>query len=166
MNAAAPAVPIPHKVSALLTCILAALAGLMFGLDIGVISGATQFIQAEFGVSDHTIEWIVSAMMFGAAVGAAFAGWLSVRLGRKRSLILGAALFVVGSLLCGGAWSPDTLIAARFILGLAIGIAAFTAPAATPSRIITPALVHGCTFSIDATRATIVPSPVSGCRAN
>ena len=128
MNAAAPAVPIPHKVSALLTCILAALAGLMFGLDIGVISGATQFIQAEFGVSDHTIEWIVSAMMFGAAVGAAFAGWLSVRLGRKRSLILGAALFVVGSLLCGGAWSPDTLIAARFILGLAIGIAAFTAP--------------------------------------
>ena len=128
MNAAAPAVPIPHKVSALLTCILAALAGLMFGLDIGVISGATQFIQAEFGVSDHTIEWIVSAMMFGAAVGAAFAGWLSVRLGRKRSLILGAALFVAGSLLCGGAWSPDTLIAARFILGLAIGIAAFTAP--------------------------------------
>jgi len=128
MNAAAPAVPIPHKVSALLTCILAALAGLMFGLDIGVISGATQFIQAEFGVSDHTIEWIVSAMMFGAAVGAAFAGWLSVRLGRKRSLILGAALFVVGSLLCGGAWSPGTLIAARFILGLAIGIAAFTAP--------------------------------------
>jgi len=128
MNAAAPAVPIPHKVSALLTCILAALAGLMFGLDIGVISGATQFIQAEFGVTDHAIEWIVSAMMFGAAVGAAFAGWLSVRLGRKRSLILGAALFVVGSLLCGGAWSPDTLIAARFILGLAIGIAAFTAP--------------------------------------
>jgi len=128
MNAAAPAVPIPHKVSALLTCILAALAGLMFGLDIGVISGATQFIQAEFGVTDHAIEWIVSAMMFGAAVGAAFAGWLSVRLGRKRSLILGAALFVAGSLLCGGAWSPDTLIAARFILGIAIGIAAFTAP--------------------------------------
>jgi MFS transporter, SP family, galactose:H+ symporter len=128
MNAAAPAVPIPRKVSALLTCVLAALAGLMFGLDIGVISGATQFIQAEFNVTDHTIEWIVSAMMFGAAIGAAIAGWLSVRLGRKRSLILSAALFTAGSLLCGGAWSPDTLIAARFVLGLAIGIAAFTAP--------------------------------------
>ena len=128
MNAAAPAVPIPRKVSALLTCVLAALAGLMFGLDIGVISGATQFIQAEFKVTDHTIEWIVSAMMFGAAIGAAIAGWLSVRLGRKRSLILSAALFTAGSLLCGGAWSPDTLIAARFVLGLAIGIAAFTAP--------------------------------------
>jgi len=128
MNATAHVIPIPRKTSAMLTCILAALAGLMFGLDIGVISGATQFIQAEFAISDHTIEWIVSSMMFGAAIGAAFAGWLSVGLGRKRSLILGAVLFIAGSLLCGIAWSPNSLIAARLILGLAIGIAAFTAP--------------------------------------
>jgi len=106
------------KVTIIFTCVLAALAGLMFGLDIGVISGATQFIQAEYKVSDHMIEWIVSSMMFGAAIGAAFAGWLSVRLGRKRSLILGAVLFIAGSLLCGIAWSPNSLIAARLILGL------------------------------------------------
>ncbi len=110
------------------TCLLAALAGLMFGLDIGVISGATQFIQAEFKVSDHTIEWIVSAMMFGAAVGALAAGWLSASLGRKRSLILGATLFVLGSVLCGYAWSPASLITARVVLGLAIGVATFAAP--------------------------------------
>ena len=127
MNAVAPVMPVQRK-AAMITCVLAALAGLMFGLDIGVISGATQFIQAEFGVSDHTIEWIVSSMMFGAAVGAACAGRLSVSLGRKRSLIVGAVLFVVGSLLCGAAWSPEALIAARFVLGLAIGIAAFSAP--------------------------------------
>src|SRR5689334_25058745 len=101
MNTVAPALPAERKAAAVITCVLAALAGLMFGLDIGVISGATQFIQAEFGVSDHTIEWIVSSMMFGAAVGAACAGRLSVSLGRKRSLIVGAVLFVVGSLLCG-----------------------------------------------------------------
>ncbi len=112
----------------LLTCVLAALAGLMFGLDIGVISGATQFIQAEFAISDRVIEWIVSAMMLGAAIGAAGAGWLSAALGRKRSLILSAMLFVAGSLLCGLAWSPATLIGARLALGLAIGMAAFTAP--------------------------------------
>jgi len=116
------------RVTVVFTCILAALAGLMFGLDIGVISGATQFIQAEYKVSDHTIEWIVSSMMFGAAVGAVGAGWLSATLGRKRSLILGAVLFVVGSLLSGFAWSPETLIAARVVLGLAIGLATFTAP--------------------------------------
>ncbi|MCX7512793.1 sugar porter family MFS transporter [Frateuria sp. STR12] len=129
MNSNAIASPTARpKATVIFTCILAALAGLMFGLDIGVISGATQFIQAEFKVSDHTIEWIVSAMMFGAAVGAVAASWLSAALGRKRSLILGAVLFVLGSLLCGMAWSPETLIAARLVLGLAIGVATFTAP--------------------------------------
>ena len=116
------------KGTAVFTCILAALAGLMFGLDIGVISGATQFIQQEFQVSDRVIEWIVSSMMLGAALGALGAGWMSAALGRKRSLILGAILFVLGSVLCGFAWSPNSLIVGRFILGLAIGIASFTAP--------------------------------------
>jgi SP family galactose:H+ symporter-like MFS transporter len=119
---------VQSKTTVVFVCVLAALAGLMFGLDVGVISGATQFIQAEYNVSDHIIEWIVSSMMFGAAVGAVAAGWLSAHLGRKRSLVLGAVLFVIGSLLSGGAWSPETLIAARVVLGLAIGIASFTAP--------------------------------------
>jgi len=114
--------------TALFTGALAALAGLMFGLDIGVISGATQFIQKDFGVSDEVIEWIVSSMMLGAALGALGAGWLSGHLGRKRSLMLGAVLFVAGSLLCGLAVSPASLIAGRVVLGLAIGIASFTAP--------------------------------------
>ncbi|MBE1162219.1 sugar porter family MFS transporter [Dyella acidiphila] len=128
MNAVAAPVATHPKATAIFTCVLAALAGLMFGLDIGVISGATQFIQQAFKISDHMIEWIVSGMMFGAAVGAVLAGWMSAALGRKRSLILGAVLFVVGSLLCGFAWSPYTLIAARVVLGLAIGISTFTAP--------------------------------------
>ncbi len=108
--------------------LLAALAGLMFGLDVGVISGAQQFIQRDFAVSDRTIELIVSFMTVGAAIGAALAAWLSVHFGRKRSLIFSAALFVLGSLTCAAAWSPEALIGARLILGLAIGIAAFTAP--------------------------------------
>lgn len=129
MNAIAlPSIASRARAATLLTCVLAALAGLMFGLDIGVISGATQFIQAEFAISDRMIEWIVSAMMLGAAIGAAGAGWLSAALGRKRSLILSALLFVAGSLLCGLAWSPATLIGARLGLGLAIGMATFTAP--------------------------------------
>lgn len=113
---------------AIFACLMAALAGLMFGLDIGVISGATKFIQQEFQISDQVIEWIVSSMMAGAALGALGAGSLSAKLGRKKSLMLGAVLFVVGSVLCGLATSPTMLIFARFLLGLAIGIASFTAP--------------------------------------
>jgi len=128
MNTVATSPLHPSRTTALFTCMLAALAGLMFGLDIGVISGATQFIQKEFQISDHMIEWIVSSMMLGAAIGALGAGWMSATLGRKRSLILGGVLFVAGSLLSGAAWSPATLVAARLILGLAIGVATFTAP--------------------------------------
>jgi SP family galactose:H+ symporter-like MFS transporter len=108
--------------------LLASLAGLMFGLDIGVISGAQSFIQKEFQIGDDVLEWVVSSMMVGAAIGALGCGWLSSALGRKRSLVLGGLLFVAGSLLCAFAPSPAVLIVGRFILGVAVGIASYTAP--------------------------------------
>ncbi|MDE2294196.1 MAG: sugar porter family MFS transporter [Gammaproteobacteria bacterium] len=108
--------------------VLAALAGLMFGLDVGVISGAQQFIQRTFAIDDRMIEHIVSSMMVGAAVGAGLAAWLSGHFGRKRSLLWSASLFVAGSLASAAAGSPVALIGARLVLGVAIGIAAFTAP--------------------------------------
>jgi SP family galactose:H+ symporter-like MFS transporter len=117
-----------NKNKTLLTGILAALAGLMFGLDIGVISGALSFIGREFHVGDATQEFIVSSMMFGAALGALLAGYLSASFGRKKSLILSAILFVSSSLLCAFAWSIPVLLFARVILGVAIGLATFTAP--------------------------------------
>jgi len=125
--------PVAHsKASAIFVCILAALAGLMFGLDVGVISGAQQFIQKDFGISDDTwvgvVSWIVSTMMLGAAFGALIAGWLSSQLGRKRTMILGAVLFVAGSVLCGAAPTVATLLVGRVVLGIAIGLASFTAP--------------------------------------
>ncbi|TAN00542.1 MAG: MFS transporter, partial [Rhodanobacteraceae bacterium] len=124
---AAPASDRAHA-TAIFIGLLAALAGLMFGLDIGVISGATQFIRHDFAIDDHTIELIVSSMMAGAAIGALIAGFLSAQLGRKRSLIIAAILFVIGSVLSAVAPSSDSLIGARVVLGFAIGIATFTAP--------------------------------------
>ncbi len=112
----------------LVVCLLAALAGLMFGLDIGVISGALGFIGKHFHTGTRAQEWIVSSMMVGASAGALLAAPMSLRLGRRRSLIVAAVLFVVGSLLCALAGSVETLIAGRVLLGLAIGVAAFVAP--------------------------------------
>lgn len=81
-----------NKTMTFFVCFLAALAGLLFGLDIGVIAGALPFIANEFQISAHTQEWVVSSMMFGAAVGAVGSGWLSFKLGRKKSLMIGAIL--------------------------------------------------------------------------
>jgi SP family galactose:H+ symporter-like MFS transporter len=107
---------------------MAALAGLLFGLDIGVISGALPFIAKHFTLDDRVQEWIVSSMMVGAAFGAIGAGWLSWRLGRRYALGLAAILFIAGSVWSGLASGPDHLIGARLLLGLAVGVASFTAP--------------------------------------
>ncbi|MFT9091503.1 MAG: MFS transporter, partial [Gluconacetobacter sp.] len=60
--------------------ILAAMAGLMFGLDTGVIAGALGFIGDEFHAAARTQEWIVSSMMAAAALGSVVAGRISFRL--------------------------------------------------------------------------------------
>ena len=109
-------------------CFLAALAGLLFGLDIGVIAGALPFITDTFSITSSQQEWVVSSMMFGAAVGAIGSGWMNHRLGRKYSLMIGAILFVAGSLFSAFAPNVEILILSRILLGLAVGIASYTAP--------------------------------------
>ncbi len=108
--------------------VAAAVAGLLFGLDIGVIAGALPFITDHFVLTSRLQEWVVSSMMLGAAIGALFNGWLSFRLGCKYSLMAGAILFVLGSIGSAFATSVEMLIAARVVLGIAVGIASYTAP--------------------------------------
>lgn len=108
--------------------ILAATAGLMSGLDIGVISGALDFVSREFHASTMQQEWIVSGMMAGAAIGAILAGWLARITGRKWSLVIAGVIFIFGSLGCAVSWSVMSMIVNRGLMGLAIGIAAFTSP--------------------------------------
>lgn len=113
---------------ALLVCFLAALAGLLFGLDMGVIAGALPFLAQEFQLSSHQQEIVVSIMMLGAALGAFGSGPMSSSLGRRKSLLLGAILFIIGSIGCAFAANMEVLAISRFVLGLAVGVASFTAP--------------------------------------
>ncbi len=106
----------------------AALAGLLFGLDIGGISGAQQFIQGEFKIPDWTVESIVSALLWGAVFCTLISGFLSSRFGRRKAIRIRAMTFAIGSILCAAAPGAEILIGARFILGIAVGVASFTAP--------------------------------------
>ena len=112
----------------LFVSVSAALAGLLFGLDIGVISGALPFITDHFSLTSREQEWVVSSMMLGAALGAVCNGWVSHRLGRKYSLMAGAALFIIGSLGSAFASNLELLLLFRVLLGVAVGIASYTAP--------------------------------------
>lgn len=106
----------------------AALAGLLFGLDVGVISGAQHFIEKEFQIGDQQIELIVSALLWGAVFGTLISGILSSHLGRRRTILVSAVIFVLGSLGCAIAPNEHILVAARLFLGVAVGVASFTAP--------------------------------------
>ncbi|AOX16479.1 sugar porter family MFS transporter [Kozakia baliensis] len=108
--------------------VVAALAGLMFGLDTGVVSGALPFIAQDFHTSARMQEWIVSSMMAGAAFGSLIAGSISTRFGRTGAMMGAAALFLLGTFVCTFAPSPAYLICGRVFLGLAVGVAAFAAP--------------------------------------
>ncbi|QDH17643.1 sugar porter family MFS transporter [Swingsia samuiensis] len=118
----------PSTTRATILGILAALAGLMFGLDTGVVAGALPFIATDFHASDALQGWIVSSMMAGAAFGSLIAGRVSARFGRTGAMLFAAILFLAGTLFCACATLPSILIIGRIFLGFAVGIAAFAAP--------------------------------------
>ena len=110
---------------------IAALGGLLFGFDTGVISGALLFIRQDFALNAFTEGFIVSSLMLGAMVGAGVSGALSDRLGRRTIILVAAIIFAGGAI--GAALSPtvEMLIFFRFVLGLGVG----TASALVPSYI-------------------------------
>ena len=71
----------------------AALAGLLFGFDTGVISGAILFIKGDFGLTPFTEELLVSAALVGAVCGSILSGRLTDRIGRKRAILITAGIF-------------------------------------------------------------------------
>ncbi|WP_119329129.1 sugar porter family MFS transporter [Cysteiniphilum halobium] len=111
-----------------LITIVAALAGLLFGIDTGVISGALPLLQKEFNISTFEQEIVVSAVLFGAFIGTIAGSFISKKYGRKSSLILASAIYAISSLLSSSASDQSVLIVYRLMLGFSVGIAAFVAP--------------------------------------
>ena len=107
---------------------VAAMGGLLFGFDTGVVSGAIPFLQNYFGISDSTIEFITSAGLAGAIFGALFGGKVTERLGRKPVLLISGVIFAAGAAWSGLASGIASLVLARFFLGIAIGLSSFTVP--------------------------------------
>src|SRR6476469_9951327 len=105
-----------------------ALGGVLFGYDTGVISGALLYIPDDFKLTPFLQGAIVGSLLIGAMFGAAFAGRLTDRLGRRRLIIAAGVIFTAGAILAALAPSVGVLIAARFILGLAVGSAALVVP--------------------------------------
>jgi sugar porter (SP) family MFS transporter len=114
---------------------------------VGVISGAILFIKQEFSLSPTMEEIVVSSVLLGSLAGAAIGGVLADRLGRRKLLIVTAIVFGCGAI--GAALAPGTitLVTARLVAGMAIGIASFVAPLYISE--IAPVAIRGKLVSIN-----------------
>ncbi len=111
-----------------IAALFAALGGLLFGYDTGVISGALIFIKREFGLTTASEEIVVSGVLLGATIGAIVGGKAADFFGRRKVLLVTAAIFGIGALASAMAPSPAILIVSRVVLGLAIGLASTNVP--------------------------------------
>ena len=104
------------------------LAGLLFGYDQGVISGALEGIQKTFDVGTVLTEVITAWVTLGALFGALTAGILADRIGRRKTIATAAALFILGAALESLAPSTGVLVIGRLVVGFGVGVASVAAP--------------------------------------
>jgi sugar porter (SP) family MFS transporter len=118
----------PHQRRLDLVTIVATFGGLLFGYDTGVINGALEPMKADLGLTATGEGLVTSTLLAGAAIGALVCGKLNDVLGRKKTLVILAVLFFVGTL--GGVFAPslEVMIPSRVILGFAVGGASVTVP--------------------------------------
>ena len=125
---------------------IAALGGLLFGYDTGVISGAILFIAHDFGLSTQLQELTISVVLIGCIAGSSGAGALADRVGRRITLLAAGVIFGIGALGSAVAPSIDVLLVARFVVGTAIGLCSVVAPLYISE--VAPAEVRGALVSL------------------
>lgn len=106
----------------------AALAGLLFGFDTAVVAGVTADWRVVFGLDDAALGLTVSAAIWGTLAGALCAGLPGDRYGARNVLRVLAGFYVASALVAAFSWGLGSLIAARFVTGLAIGGSSVLAP--------------------------------------
>lgn len=122
-----------NKISEKFIYFFGAFGGILFGYDIGVMTGALPFLLEDWSLQGDAaaVGWITSSLMLGAVFGGALSGQVSDRIGRRKSILIAAVIFALGSIALGV--TPDGsilfMVTMRIFLGLAVGAASALVPA-------------------------------------
>lgn len=108
--------------------VVAALGGFLFGYDTAVISGTIAKVTAQFNLDTMSSGWYVGCALIGSIVGVLFAGILSDKLGRKRTMILSAILFSMSAIGCAVCADFNQLVVYRIVGGVGIGVVSIVSP--------------------------------------
>ncbi|NXV06995.1 GTR10 protein, partial [Cettia cetti] len=106
----------------LLSATVSLLGGLIFGYELGIISGALLQLQTDFQLSCFQQEVVVSAVLIGALLASLAGGILIDRHGRRRAILVSNVVLLVGSLLLTLARSFTVLVTGRMTVGFAISV--------------------------------------------
>ena len=107
---------------------LVSVGGILYGYDMGVISGALLFIKDSIPLTDEQIGWIVGAVLAGGLLGTLLAGPMGDYLGRRFLIAMAAVTFIAGVIFILFANSFVMLLLARLLLGTAVGMVAVAVP--------------------------------------
>jgi sugar porter (SP) family MFS transporter len=128
VNEPAAAAPYVNQAFIRRVSFIAGLGGILYGFDMGVIAAALIYVRDSFHLSTVMQEVLVIAVLIGVMIGALVGGTVADRIGRRKTLIWGAVLFIVGSILAPLSPNVYVLFIARGLLGIAVGFTSVTAP--------------------------------------
>lgn len=128
-------------------CFVAALGGLLFGYDTGVINGAIGPLENHFDLSAKLKGWTAACALLGCVFGAAGVGTLTDWLGRKKVMIISAVLFLISAVGTAVPRDLTTFIIFRILGGLGVGAASMTSPLYIAE--ISPARIRGRMVSVN-----------------
>ena len=108
--------------------VVAAIGGILFGYDTAVISGTTEIVKAQFGLSTGMEGWYVGCALIGSIVGVLVAGMMSDFLGRKKTMLISALMFSISAIGCALCKGFADLVGYRMIGGFGIGVVSIVSP--------------------------------------
>ncbi len=126
--------------------VVAAVGGILFGYDTAVISGTTEVVKSQFGLSTGLEGWYVGCALIGSIIGVLVAGMLSDFLGRKKTMLISAVLFSISAIGCALSADFTQLVIFRIIGGFGIGIVSIVSPVYISE--VSPAEVRGTMVSL------------------
>jgi len=127
--------------------------GLLFGLNMAGIAGATDMIKSEFSLTDSGLGTVAALLTIGCLIGALFTGNFAEKYGRKNVMIATAVLYIVSALGCALSNSFFSLAAFRVLSGIAVGATSVVGPLYISE--ISPAQKRGTLVSMNQFAITI-----------
>ena len=129
------------KISIITITLLVGIGGILYGYDIGVISGALLFIHQSIAMTHLQTGFIVSGVLFGMLFGTLFAGPIADRWGRKTALSFASCIFILGIITILFCHTFAFLLISRLFIGTGVGLVSVTVPLYTTE--IVPAEKRG-----------------------